>query len=181
MTCTDAGDICCPYFTRSRHECLMTHDGLYIPMLNHIHSLCLTGHFGQCHHYIQGCGASKAFVGQLGLASESSRRRYPRVNARIPLRIVDCGVEGNCAEILDNEAFAMDLSWGGIRLATKVALPVRQTVAFIFGQNEDLPLSLGGQGEVRWSTEIDPGAFQSGLLVTDKKTFEALGQRMSAF
>lgn len=181
MSCTDAGDVFCPYFAQSRHECLMTHDGLYIPMLNHMHSLCMTGRFGECFHYIKGCGAIKDSVGRTGFVPESSRRRYRRVNARIPLRVVDYGQDGNPSEILDNEAFAMDLSVGGIRLATKFALPVRKTVGFIFGQEEAVPYRLDGQGEVRWSTEIGSGGFQSGLLVTDKKTFEALGQRMSAF
>ncbi|MBU4153706.1 MAG: PilZ domain-containing protein [Proteobacteria bacterium] len=158
----------------------MTHDGLYIPMLNHIHSLCMTGHFGQCRHYLQGCNAIKACTDQLGLASEASRRRYRRVDARIPMKIVEYGQDGRFPETLDNEAFAVDLSWGGIRLSTKVALPVRKTVTFVFGQDEEIPVMLDGQGEVRWSRKTQSGAFHSGLLVTDKKTFEALGQRMVA-
>lgn len=180
MSCPDSENICCPYFAQSRHECLMTLDGLYIPMLNHVHSLCMTGHFCQCGQYIHGSGAMKNNGRQLGFVPDASRRRYRRVNARIPLQVMDCGQDGCHAEMLDSDAFAVDLSWGGIGLATKVALPVQKTVTFLLGSKEETPYSVDGQGEVRWSREIDPGVFQSGLLVTDKKTFEALGQRMVA-
>ena len=156
----------------------MTNGGLYIPMPMHINNLCTTSFFGQCHQYVQGCAVVRDMASQLGFINDASRRRYRRVRERIPLQIADCGQDGRCAEILDNEAFTVDLSLGGIRLESRVELPARKRVAFVLGQGGEWP-SWNGQGEVRWTEKTGPGAYQSGLIVTDKKTFQALGQHLS--
>lgn len=181
--CSEAKNTSCPYFAQSRHECQMTYEGLYIPTLTQIHSRCMTGDYGQCHHYLQGRSALSDFAAQFGVASEASRRRYRRISAQIPLRLIAYGHDqcsGLLDDVLDEEAFALDLSLGGLRLATTVPLPVRKTVAFVFGREAEKPVTIDGHGEIRWTRELDSGGFQSGLLVTDKRTFEAIGQRMTS-
>lgn len=157
----------------------MTNGGLYIPMPEHINSLCLTVRFGQCHHYIQGCAAVRDVAGKLDFINDTSRRRYRRVSARVPLQLADCGHGGRCAEILDDGAFTVDLSLGGIRLESRLELPVQKKIAFVFGHKDATVPSWDGQGEVRWTEKLETGAFQSGLIVTDKKTFEAIGHHLS--
>lgn len=156
----------------------MTNGGLYLPMPEHINALCLTPRFGQCHHYMQGCAAVRDLAGQLGFIHDASRRRYRRVKERIPLQIADCGQDGRGAEILDDTAVTVDLSLGGIRLESRVELPVRKKIAFVFGRIGATP-SWDGQGEVRWTERLGAGVFQSGLIVTDKKTFQSLGQHLT--
>jgi len=168
----------CPYFSQCAKECLMTNGGLFIPMPEHINALCLTPRFVQCSHYVHGCAAVRELASQLGYVHDASRRRYRRVSERIPIQIADCAHDGRCAEILDNEAFTIDLSLGGIRLESRVELPARKRVAFVFGQGGDGPC-WDGQGEVRWTERVEGGAFHSGLIVTDKKTFQALGQHLN--
>jgi len=178
MICADTCGGCCPYFSEGGHECLMTNGGLYIPMPEHINNLCVTSRFDQCYHYIQGCSVVRNLAGQLGFTHNDSRRRYRRITERIPLQFAVCGHDERGAEILDQEAFTVDLSFGGIRLESRVALPVREKISFVVGQNGDVS-PWEGQGEVRWTDELDSGTFQSGLIVTDKKTFQAIGQHFS--
>jgi hypothetical protein len=156
----------------------MTNGGLYIPMPEHINTLCATPRFGQCHHYRQGCAAIREVAGQLGYAHDASRRRYPRVQERIPIQIADYGHDGRAAEILDSNAFTVDLSLGGIRVESQVPLPTRKRVAFVVGKEGSGPC-WDGLGEVRWTENIRAGAFQSGLIVTDQKTFQAIGHHLT--
>ena len=168
----------CPYLSEGDRECLMTNGGLYIPMPEHVNNLCQTSRFDQCHHYIQGCSVVKDLAGHLDFIHNDSRRRYRRINERMPLQLSDCGQDGRSAGILDHEAFTVDLSFGGIRLESRVALPVREKICFMVGQRGDASC-WEGQGEVRWTDELATGIFQSGLLVTDNKTFQAIGQHLS--
>lgn len=168
----------CPYLAESGHECLMTNGGLYIPMPKHINTLCRTARFDQCYHYVQGCSVARELAGQLGFIHNDSRRRYRRVSERLPLQLANCGCDGRGAEILDPEACTVDLSFGGIRIESCVKLPVQGKISFVVGQGGDLPC-WEGQGEVRWTDQLAGGLFQSGLIVTDKKTFQAIGQHLS--
>ena len=174
----DARRVRCPYLAEGGQECLMTNGGLYIPMPEHVNTLCITARFGRCHQYIYGCSSVSNLAGQLDFTHNTSRRRYRRVPERIPLQLADHDHEGSCSEILDNTGFTLDLSLGGIRIESQVELPVRKKIAFLLGQNGTAPY-WGGQGEVRWSEKQKSGTFHSGLIVTDKKTFQSLGQHLS--
>lgn len=178
MNCTDTRGGRCPYFSEGVHECLMTNGGLYIPMPEYINNLCGTSRFVQCYHYLQGCSVIRDSAGQLDFVHNDSRRRYRRIAERIPLQLADCSHDGRGAEVFDYEAFSVDLSFGGIRLESRVALPVRGKIAFVARQNGDVSC-WQGQGEVRWTDEVEDGIFQSGLIVTDKKTFQAIGQHLN--
>ena len=156
----------------------MTNGGLYIPMPEHINTLCVTARFDQCHHYIHGCSSVWNLAGQLNIIHDTSRRRYRRITERIPLQLADCGLDGRCAEIIDHGAFTVDLSLGGIRVESQVELPVRKKIAFTLGKN-GVETSWNGLGEVRWTEKLGTGSFHSGLIVTDKKTFHSLGQHLS--
>lgn len=169
----------CPYLSDSCQECLMTNGGLYIPMPEHINTLCMTIRYAQCHHYIHGCSSVWSVASQLGVTHDTSRRRYRRITERLPLQLADCGAfDGRCAEIIDHRAFTVDLSLGGIRVESHVELPVRKRITFILGENGSVP-SWKGQGEVRWTEKQEAGDFHSGLIITDKKTFQSLGQHLS--
>lgn len=178
----DFTDICgekhCPYLSEGGHECLMTNGGLYIPMPEHVNTLCQTTRFDQCYHYVQGCSVARDLAGQLGFIHNDSRRRYRRVRERLPLQLSDCACDGRGAELLDPDACTVDLSFGGMRIESRIALPVQGKIAFVVGQDGDLSC-WEGQGEVRWTDEQADGLFQSGLIVTDKKTFQAIGQHLS--
>lgn len=178
MNFTDTCEGRCPYLSESGHECLMTNGGLYIPMPEHINTLCLTPIFCQCYQYIQGCSTVRELAGQLGCNSMDSRRRYSRITTRIPLQISDCGHDGRGATVLDHEAFSVDLSFGGIRLESRIPMPLQGKIAFVAGSIGNIS-RWEGQGEVRWTDELENGVFQSGLMVTDKKTFQAIGQHLS--
>lgn len=178
MKCIDTNGEQCPYFVQCAQECLMTNGGLFIPMPEHINTLCATPSFGQCHHYRQGCAAIRALAGELGYTRDASRRRYPRVQERIPMQIADLRHDGRGAQILDGDAFTVDLSLGGIRLESRVALPTRKMVAFVVGRDGSGPC-WDGLGEVRWTENIRAGAYQSGLIVTDQKTSQAIGHYLN--
>lgn len=168
----------CPYLSESGYGCLMIRGGLYIPMPEHVETLCITSSFGQCYHYIQGCSAVRELTGQLGCIPTDSRRRYGRIKTRIPMQIVDSCQDEPGVVIIDQDAFAVDLSLGGIRLEGHVPLPLQGKIAFVAEAGNDASC-WEGHGEVRWTKELAKGGFQSGLIVTDKKTFQAIGQQLS--
>ncbi|MDD5759834.1 MAG: PilZ domain-containing protein [Desulfobulbaceae bacterium] len=177
MNSTDTSWQRCPHLSEGGHGCLMTRGGLYIPMPEHVDTLCKTSSFAQCYQYIQGCSAVRELTGPLGSIHTDSRRRYGRIKTKVPLQLVNFCQDERDATVVDQEAFAVDLSLGGIRLESRVPLSPQGKITFVAGASADAS-RWEGRGEVRWTKRLINGGFQSGLIVTDKKTFQAIAQHL---
>lgn len=159
-------------------ECRVTKGGLYLPMPEHSEMFCLTDQYVQCHQYVKGAELVREAAREYGFILDESRRKYRRVRQRIALLLAECSDDGRPLEVLDRNAYTLDLSLGGFRFETQVQIPVNQKIAFAFGNDFATP-SWEGVGEVRWADSLRDGrTVQAGLIFTDSKTFQAVGKHM---
>ncbi len=169
---------CCNYLSENQLECLVTKGGLYIPMPEHIELFCKGDNYVQCHQYIMGCEECRESAKKFGHILDESRRRYRRVREHLSLQLSNCNESGEILDVLDQEAFTVDLSLGGFRFETHHEIPAKKRIAFSFGKDFSSPSWLGF-GEVRWTKPLDyTDTFQSGLTFTDSQTFQAIGKHM---
>lgn len=169
----------CPYWTDGNsNECKMTKGGLFLPMPDHISIFCTTSRFTQCHQYIRGEELLQETARRFGCVDEEGRRKYRRVADRFQLTLFSCDEDMNPAEILDDQAFTVDLSLGGIRLETRRHVQPPGVVAFTFGTDFSIP-DLTGVGEIKWSEKnSDADRYQLGIEFADSKMRQAVGRYM---
>ena len=164
----------CPYWQESSLECKVTKGGLYLPMPAHVETFCRNENFIQCHQYVRG-GARPGF----SLADDQmSRRRHHRMPARLALRLLDPEASDQEA-VLCEDARAVDLSLGGLRLESGMNFPVNRKLRLVFGDDFAVP-SWVGEGEVRWSREASSEipCFYAGIAFTDSHTQEAVSRHL---
>ena len=169
----------CPYWINGDgSECKMTKGGLFLPMPDHISIFCTTSRFTQCHQYIRGEELLQETARKFGCVDEEGRRKYRRVADRFQLTLSSCDEDMNPAEILDDKAFTVDLSLGGIRLETRRQVQPSGIVAFSFGSDFSIP-DLSGTAEVRWcEPDHDKDGFVAGLEFSDCRMSQAIGSHM---
>ena len=169
----------CPYWIDGNgNECKMTKGGLFLPMPDHISIFCTTSRFTQCHQYIRGEEVLQETARKFGCVDEEGRRKYRRVADRFQLTLSSCDEDMNPVEILDNQAFTVDLSLGGIRLETHHQIQPSGIVAFTFGADFSIP-DLAGVGEVKWSEKnSDSERYLLGIEFADSKMRQAMGTYM---
>jgi len=168
----------CPYLSHNAEECLMTTGGLYLPLPEHIEMFCKTSSFAKCHHYIIGCEEIRNAAPKLS-AGALNRRRYRRVQERLPIVLAEYSKRGSSCDVLDPSAFTIDLSMGGFRFVSRYKFLPETKIMFTLGEGIN-GSSLAGLGEVRWSVNdsADPGRFLSGLSFMDSKSKQIIGRRL---
>ncbi|MCK5227278.1 MAG: PilZ domain-containing protein [Desulfobulbaceae bacterium] len=154
-------------------ECTMTKGGLYIPMPEHIKMFCTTPKHTGCHQYIRGMRAMEEMARD-ELQSLSSRRRFHRVYDRLNVSVASCDDRGNPSDIIDENAYTLDVSPGGMRLECSKELESDNTLLFRFGQDFSEP-SLAGIGKVKWvKTQPSSSNCQAGLAFVHRSTGQAI-------
>lgn len=166
----------CPYWSsHNSHECKMTKGGLYIPMPEHVDMFCSKPQFVQCHQYIRGCELLKETARKYGFIVDGGRRKYRRVSDQTFLALSSCDSARNHLELLDDKAFTVDLSLGGMRLESHKKIDENSLVSFQFSQDFSIP-NLSGVGEVKWCEPIENSEyFQAGVAFSDFELTQAIG------
>ncbi len=151
----------CSYWDNASHSCRLIKDGLFLPIEQHVITYCQSDHYPLCPHY------------QL-LAKERSTTRTdaPPLRNRRRSNRLPCQHIFHFFEISDGEqrpeenvgdAWPIDLSEHGVRLATRQLLSRDSTVRFILMAGES-STSIEGAGRVIWSEPIkNTTLFQSGI------------------
>lgn len=168
----------CLYWSKKKNECLLTKNGVFIPMPSHIKMYCVTEHFYRCQHYVKGSKLLDEVTGDFPYKFGGGRRRYHREKKRFSVFLKTCDSNDNPSEILDEEAYVVDFGVGGIGLESSKEIPPTGLLAFTFGPDFIIP-DLQGIGEVRWSGPVpDADAFQAGLSFVDNAIVRSLGAHM---
>jgi len=101
--------------------------------------------------------------------------------ARVSLRLFKAGAEGRPGAMLCDDARAVDISLGGLRLETGTKIPVNRKLLFVFGEDFTVP-RWSGEGVVRWSKQRgsspEEPMFHAGLAFTDSRTPQAVSRHL---
>lgn len=165
----------CPYWSPISLKCSLCHEGLFIPLENHIEIYCRTEAYTMCTQYSLGYGSHQlAAAGDL--ASGNNRRRHPRILDRHRLTLVRLDRPGMPASQVATPARTIDLSPGGLRLQTAEPL-VSDTVLQVSFDDLATDFPLTGTATVKWCRRLDDSAdYQAGLAFTSDRMAEAMEQ-----
>ncbi len=164
----------CSYWNADKKECLVSKEGLYLPVRTHIDSYCLTGNHVSCPKY-QECHQDEFNICR---PSTDNRRQHQRMVRRFSFRVSEFFSDTDSPELIDDTAVTVDVSLGGIRFQSHEPVNVDSLVLFSLNGNEINP-SLEGVGKVKWCRTHDEGRyFHAGISFADKKFSQILGSKM---
>ena len=169
----------CPYCSSDNsHECKMTKGGLYIPMPEHVDIFCSKPQYTGCHQYLRGCELMQETARKYGFIVDGGRRKYRRVSDRTALSLSSCDKGRKLLELIDDKAFTVDLSLGGMRFESVKEIKKDSLVSFQFPSDFSIP-NLSGMAEVKWCEAIDnSNRFQAGVAFADFELTQAIGSHL---
>ncbi len=167
----------CPHYEALLKRCLLSRGGVYVPVDEHVRQSCQSEQYGRCEILLAN-GRMSEMLNVPREANGSERRRYTRVPDRISMTLALLDVPGEEDALLDDNAFTLDLSEGGMCLASHRALEVGSQLSFRFGH--EFRQELLGTGRVRWCTSPDDSPlFHAGMMFTDPRISQAVGHYLA--
>ena len=169
----------CPYWSDSTKSCLISKQGLYLPVPDHIHTYCRTGNHPFCPQFEQQGASLPEYQNGSGKVvdrrerKEEDRRKCTRISGSYSLQLAGLQEDGNTTSLLDKKATTVDLSAGGIRLQTHSELPVNSMVSFSLNSASGPPVQ--GIGQIKWCRSLmDSSVFHAGIVFSDGSTSGAM-------
>ncbi len=163
----------CPSWSFSTKSCLLSTDGLYLPVAEHIGVYCEGGGYLSCPQSMNLHAAAEA---DCRLAAE--RRRTRRTPVRLFTRIIECPSTTQREQDISGAAVAVDLSPDGIRVELCQSLAEGTNIMFsLDAASSGTPVH--GSGQVRWCRSMDNSSFfHVGIQLTDKAAAAEIARRI---
>jgi len=139
--------------------------GLFLPVTEHIKVYCQTVNYSSCTLF-QANGTTQL---DTVVEDDQNRRSYERILGRYSLRLVQQkDPERGIQDLVDDSAFTVDLSPGGIGVQSRKQLAVDSLVDFSLHEFlTSRPLQ--GTGRVRWCRPADDKQlFHAGIAFVDE-------------
>ena len=154
----------CPHWNASGRLCLLGTDGLYLPVHEHIVAFCeSSGH--------QRCARFRAHADRVTRAV--NRRRSVRLPERHLFRFSEISPTGPASAATADEAWTLDLSDHGLRVATTCQLRPETAIHFEVTGNGNP--GRAGTGRVVWCQPLANTAFfEIGVALADQPDPTAL-------
>ena len=155
----------CPHWCRSSRSCLLVKEGLFLPIVQHVASYCLSSHYPSCLHYQLLAGAD----GETGRdrSEPSNRRRSIRVPSTHTFRFSEITGHDQIPGLRENDAWTIDLSDHGIRFASRQMLTADTAIRF-FLEADDSTSPVEGTGRVVWCEPLEnTPLFHAGITFTN--------------
>lgn len=154
----------CSHWDSVSLSCRQIKDGLFLPIEQHVITYCQSNHYPLCPHY-QLLSADQSEV-RKDAVPLCDRRRSNRLPCH---HIVHFSEISNCNPRMNrrsDDAWTIDLSEHGIRLATRQLLPKDSTLSFILIAGETMT-SIEGTGRVIWAEHFkNTTLFHAGIDFT---------------
>jgi len=154
----------CPFWSSMAQKCRISSDGLFIPLDDHIDVYCTTKDYPMCLQY-----SMSNEIPEVGdeADQQANRRNYPRMEAEYRVTLVKITETGRLARHFSLPATTVDISKGGMRLATSEQLIDDTRIAFSFIDN--MPKDLrSGIAKIKWSRRNEAtGVYHAGLAFED--------------
>lgn len=178
----------CPYWSNSTKSCLVSKQGLYLPVPEHINTYCRTGNHLSCPQFEQQDADLPEYKNDSGKVADrrerkvvadrrdrkaADRRECARITGSYSLQLAGLKEDGNTTFLLDKKATTVDLSVGGIRLQTHCELPVNSMVSFSLNGASGPPVQ--GIGQIKWCRSLTGSSvFHAGIVFSDGSTSGAM-------
>ncbi|OQX15775.1 MAG: hypothetical protein BWK76_12610 [Desulfobulbaceae bacterium A2] len=167
----------CPHYEALLNRCLLSRGGVYVPVDDHVRQFCQGDLHTQCDIFLAD-GKMPEVKDPSRELSAADRRRHFRIPDRISMTLALMSVPGEEDSLLDDNAFTLDLSEGGMCLASHRALQVHSQLSFRFGH--EFRQELLGVGQVRWCSSADDSPlFYAGMMFTDQRVSHAVGRYLA--
>jgi len=164
----------CLYWSKEKADCILTKRGVFIPTHDHIDIYCSTSNFYKCHHYISSRELTEHEKITFAQTLEDNRRFFHRKRGDYSVKLESCDEEGKPTGLFEAEAHTVDLSAGGMRLATTKEIPRAGHISFKFGEDFFIP-DFSGFGEVKWSGQNGADTYQAGVSFVENRVKRAIG------
>lgn len=165
----------CPFWSTRTTQCQLGHEGLFIPLNDHIEAYCTTLHYPQCRQFSRHAAGRR----QPPENSGGNRRKFPRLAVSQRVTLVRLLPAGSVAKLAAGQDLALcwtlDLGKGGMRLATDLPLAKAEVIRFTF--TESFPPSVqSGQGQIAWCTRpYGQPVYQAGIAFQDDRLIDTMG------
>ena len=154
----------CPHWNSAARLCLLVKEGLFLPVPEHIAAFCEGG--GQAR-----CPQVRSHADRANRAT--NRRRSVRLSERHPFRFSEISRTDQPTTQPGDEAWTLDLSDHGIRVATTCQL--RPDMAIRFQLEGNGSPGREGTGRVVWCQPLaDTAFFEIGVALADQPDPAAL-------
>lgn len=171
----------CPYLDKfGKGSCRLADSGLFIPTRKHILRFCENELYVKCYHYEGKSSLQDILVENKEKQFTRNRRFFTRIQTSQKLSLSRYSiVKGTSEDLLDNQAIAVDLSLGGMRIETDAPINVNQIISFTFDENFSPP-GYKGKAEVRWINQYKSQAISSnaGLAFVDPETIDIVRKHL---
>lgn len=172
-------NIACPFWCKQTKKCTVQQKGLFIPLEDHVDLYCTSNNYPNCLQY------SHQVSGQLQFADETihsfiNRRRFVRIKLQRQVTLVRTSSTNDPTEVT-NQAQTLDLSLGGMRLATEKPLHSDSVVQFSFDDETMPDHMLTGSGYIAWcNKQIDEPGYQAGIVFGEKQVSKEIGSYLNS-
>jgi hypothetical protein len=154
----------CPFWSSFAQKCRISSDGLFIPLDDHIDVYCTTKDYPMCLQYSMNNEIPEM---DDSLDTQENRRNFPRMEANYRVTLVKITETGRLARHFSLHATTVDISKGGMRLATSEQLVDDTRIAFSFIDNMPKDLQ-SGIAKIKWSKRSEAtGIYHAGLAFED--------------
>jgi hypothetical protein len=156
----------CPHWVATANLCRRVQDGLFVPVRQHIAFYCRGGGYPVCPHY-QPSPVEAGSEAQAALES-TNRRRSLRIPSQYLFRFSEIPRNGSPPTHQHAEAWTVDLSDHGLRVASSCWLPPETALRFqVEGSGSVGPRA--GLGRVVWCERLgSTGFFHAGLALVER-------------
>lgn len=167
------GHVKCPFWTASSMKCSICNDGLFIPLDDHVKIFCESPHFTACKQYTHHSENQISLLENVR-KSEENRRKYLRIQTSHAITLVKISGSDKQEPPFSSSANTIDVSKGGMRVATDKPLLYDSVIQFSF--DDSLPQSLHGlTGQVKWChKQLDEPGYQAGVSFQADHIIEAM-------
>jgi hypothetical protein len=167
----------CPFWSVSSRKCSLCNGGIFIPLDDHVAAFCTTPHFSACVQYTTHSEMSTSLQENVR-KSEENRRKFLRIETSHKITLIKISGSDKTESPSRTYTKTLDVSKGGMRLATEKALLHDMLVKFSF--DESFPHILHDvTGQVEWcNKQVDEPGYQVGVSFQGEHIIEAMGQHL---
>jgi hypothetical protein len=153
----------------------MVTDGLYLPVRSYAEIYCEGGNFTSCSLYMDEAQyADSNVTSPDGQGGNPNRRRNPRITRQYRIQLK----KGREEECLDDAVMTVDISRGGMRLASPRSLP-KGTEIFFSLKDDFLSEPVEGVGKVEWcQPDESTDLYYAGVSFSDPRLSHVVGESL---
>jgi hypothetical protein len=168
----------CPFWSATSMKCSLCNGGIFIPLDDHMEAFCNTSHYSACVQYTLH-SENQTSLQEKVRKSEENRRKYMRIETSHKITLIKINGSEKSESHLTTYTNTLDVSKGGMRLATEKALLHDMLVQFSF--DESFPHILHDvTGQVEWcNKQVDEPGYQVGVSFQGDHIREAMGRYLS--